>query len=141
MKNHIGWKIKVLDQAFLRVAESHVGLPATQLRLLGYLLSRENEYTYQKDIESAFSVSRAAVSITLDKMEKSGFLRRVNSEKDKRQKYLVLLDKGRDAAKESFERLVELEEDIESIFSEDEKKLFDDFVTRLLLRMEELNDS
>lgn len=49
-----------------------------------------------KDIASAFNVSNSTVTDYVDYLENRGFVKRVRSEKDRREVYIHLTEKGRD---------------------------------------------
>lgn len=83
-----------------RVALSIESVPPTcsmtvsQVSVIGYLLLRNDEEVYQKDIEQFFKLRRSTVSSMLTTMEKKGILTRQPVPHDARLKKLVLTDLG-----------------------------------------------
>ena len=61
---------------------------------LGFLKDHSDCEVYQKDIEEAFSISRATASNMLGVMERKGLIKRVAVSHDARLKRLVLTDKA-----------------------------------------------
>ncbi|MBO5070438.1 MAG: MarR family transcriptional regulator [Roseburia sp.] len=96
----LGYKIRLIHNGIHKRMEAKRSangdnLTGMQRWLIGYLNDHEDEDIYQKDIEAAFSVSRATASNMLSVMERNGLLERVSVEKDARLKKLMLTDKAK----------------------------------------------
>lgn len=64
----------------------------TQGKLIHYLFSHRESAVYQKDIEAAFGLRASTATELVSSLEKTGLLRRVQSEKDARCRELVLTE-------------------------------------------------
>lgn len=137
MKEHIGWNLRNLDQLFARTMEEKLGYPVAQLRVLGFVSGRGDDITYQKDIERMFMVSRAAVSTTIDKMEKSGLLKRCPSERDRRQKYVKVTEKGFQVAELCYKNLMDMEDSLVEYLGKEDVASFLEICSRIRERLEE----
>ena len=84
-------------------SRSEMTLTGMQRWLMGYLKRHEGEEVCQRDIERAFSVSRATASNMLSVMERKGLIERLPVERDARLKKLVLTERA-DALMECAER-------------------------------------
>ena len=92
--------------------------------IIHFIEEHRNCDVYQKDIESAFAISRSTVTNILKLMEKKGYILRESVDSDARLKKLILTEKGiqtgnvlKNAAKEN-------EKQLDSILNEEEKETF-----------------
>lgn len=69
-------------------------LSPSQIHTLAYLVFRDGEDVYQKDVEHFFRLRRSTVSSMLNGLEKKGLLRRCPVEQDARLKRLALTEAG-----------------------------------------------
>ena len=74
--------------------ENEDNLTGMQRWILGFLKDHSDCEVYQKDIEEAFSISRATASNMLGVMERKGLIERAQVSHDARLKRLVLTDKA-----------------------------------------------
>ena len=100
----LGYRIRLIQNEIHRHMEAKRGenetrseddLTGMQCWLVGYLKGHEGEEIYQRDIERAFSVSRATASNMLSVMERKGLIERLPVEHDARLKKLVLTKRAR----------------------------------------------
>lgn len=98
----VGYKIRLIhNQIHKRMEakrqENEDGLTLTGMQrwTMGFLIDHEGEDIYQRDIEAAFSVSRATASNMLQVMERKGLIKRVSVEHDARLKKLLLTEDAR----------------------------------------------
>lgn len=98
----VGYKIRLIhNQIHKRMEakrqENEEGLTLTGMQrwTMGFLVDHEGEDIYQRDIEAAFSVSRATASNMLQVMERKGLIKRVSVEHDARLKKLLLTEDAR----------------------------------------------
>ena len=94
----IGYKISLLHNQIhknmeAKRMENEDNLPGMQRWNLGFLKDHSDCEVYQKDIEEAFSISRATASNMLAVMERKGLIERAQVSHDARLKRLVLTDK------------------------------------------------
>ena len=99
----LGYRIRLIQNEIHRRMEakrsenethSEADLTGMQRWLMGYLKEHEGEEVYQRDIERAFSVSRATASNMLSVMERKGLIERLPVERDARLKKLVLTERA-----------------------------------------------
>lgn len=83
----------------------------------------------QKELAEKSKVSAATVAVSLKKLEKGGYIRRVVDERDNRYNQLCLTEKG--------QRIVEKSK---QIFLDVDKSMFDGFSPEELEKMEEFLD-
>ena len=92
-----GW-ISVLFHKLKKRVNADVqrlGLTGIQSRVIHYILIKSaEEPVYQRDVESAFGVSRSTVTGMLKQMEKEGLIQRVSVASDARLKSLVPTEKA-----------------------------------------------
>lgn len=100
--------------------------------ILKTLLRADGHHT-QRELLEEMSVSSAALSEVLGKLEREGLIERRRSEADKRQLEIALTGTGRAAAQEMVAEEREFEENALSILSEDEK-------TQLLATLDRIFD-
>lgn len=97
----VGYKIRLLHNQIhwhmeARRKESSDDLTGMQRWTLGFLKEHIGQDVYQRDIEEAFSISRATASNMLSVMERRGLIERMSVEHDARLKKLVLTEKTLD---------------------------------------------
>ena len=95
----IGYKIRLLHNQIhknmeAKRMENEDNLTGLQRWILGFLKDHSDCEVYQKDIEEAFSISRATASNMLAVMERKGLIERAQVSHDARLKRLVLTDKA-----------------------------------------------
>ena len=96
----IGYKIRLIHNQIHKRMEAKKQenekepLTGMQRWTLGFLKDHADREVYQRDIEEAFSVSRATASNMLAVMERKGLIERVQVSHDARLKRLVLTDKA-----------------------------------------------
>jgi len=96
----IGYKIRLLHNQIHKRMEAKrqenekEPLTGMQRWTLGFLKDHADREVYQRDIEEAFSVSRATASNMLAVMERKGLIERAQVSHDARLKRLVLTDKA-----------------------------------------------
>lgn len=95
MLHSIGENIGILNRQFnifLNRELAGTELNATEFMYIGYLY--QNDGIAQDDLARKFLVDKAAITRTLKNMEKKGFIRRVKSEEDGRERHIYLTDKA-----------------------------------------------
>lgn len=94
----IGYQIRLIhNQLHKKMEEKKMEnenepLTGMQRWTLGYLSEHEEQEIYQRDIETAFHISRATASNMLSVMERRGLIERKPVEHDARLKKLVMTD-------------------------------------------------
>lgn len=99
----IGKNIGILNRQFnifLNRELAGTGLNATEFMYIGYLY--QNNGIMQDELAREFFVDRAAITRTLKNMEEKGFVDRVRSKEDGRERRIYLTEKAH-----SYEKLAE----------------------------------
>ena len=145
-KEHGGAPVKcILDVSknlryFLDFTTSENGLTSIQTRILGYL-RREEEYelnVFQKDIEEVFRIKKSSVTSVLQTLEKKGLIVRESIPEDARLKKLILTDKARRMQGSTYHKIGKMEEEIRSLFTEEEFIHFINYMNRIDQKATEL---
>ncbi len=102
-QKRIGREVRKLNLLIARKFDAHVlskhgNVTLTQYLTIDFLNTKEleNIEVFQKDLEKELDIQRAAVSLMLKNMEKSGLIEREVSSKDARQKKLIATQKAKD---------------------------------------------
>ena len=132
-------ELKILNQMIKRRADAVVAelfdqeITDMQGRIIGFLYHNRTRPIYQKDVEAAFSITRATTSKMLTLMEKNGLITRTSVEYDGRLKELRLTEKALDFAERVWQGLKEFERTItEGLTQRDQEVLL-----TLLRKLEE----
>lgn len=91
----IGKNIGILNRQFnifLNRELAGTELNATEFMYIGYLY--QNDGISQDDLAKEFLVDKAAITRTLKNMEEKGFVKRIKSESDGRERHIYLTDKA-----------------------------------------------
>ena len=145
MQSNIGYKIRMVHNCidkYFHTSWEKAGIEPTRMQCatLHYLRTHKNEDVFQKDLESAFSISGATVTNILKVMEKEGLIIRVPMVNDARLKKLEMTKKGQDfddAARANVERL---EDGMKKGFTEEELVAFRGYLNRMTQNIVELVD-
>lgn len=95
-----------------------------QGRILAILKRRDGFST--KELAELLNISVTSLNESLNKLEQNGFIEKVPSEDDKRIRVIKLTEKGREFKFRQFPDL-----DIFDCLSDDEKEVFDEYLTRI----------
>lgn len=100
-------------------------LSSTQILIIDYIMiSNSKTDIYQKDIERDFKLTRSAVSLSLNSMEKKGFIVRQGVEKDGRLKKIILTEKAKCLHTQINSIISEIESKIAENLSDEEVQSF-----------------
>ncbi|CAN5640972.1 hypothetical protein BH23CHL5_BH23CHL5_10850 [soil metagenome] len=107
-----------------RWAEAHVSSSSNglhlSLRQLSALSMIEDEVTTLGDVAKRLHVTPAVVTGLIDRLERRGYVRRINSTDDRRRVMLTLTDSGREATRSATAALAdELEQSLSKLTIED----------------------
>ena len=138
-KEHGGAPVKcILDVSkniryFFDLAMSENGLTSIQSRILGHLRHAEEEErcVFQREIEEVFRIKRSSVTSVLQTLEKKELIIRESIPNDARVKKLVITEKARKLQVGTYRALGEMEQEMRSLFSEEEFKQFLDYMNRI----------
>lgn len=143
MKNlydQTGFLISILvhdiERIHRRFVES-IGLTVPQSKVITYLFSRRDEDVFQIDIEKHLKLKGATITGIINNLMRSGFIKRVVSEKDKRYKKIVLTDKGKSTYDVVSKSAFSIEERLVKGMSEEEKQQLQILIRKALKNMED----
>ncbi|MGN0352807.1 MAG: MarR family winged helix-turn-helix transcriptional regulator [Roseburia sp.] len=110
----IGHKLRIINKEIKNQMEeksqrNHDDLTAMQHWVLGFLHDHQDHEIFQKDMEEAFSISRATASNILGLMEKKGLIQRVSVERDARLKKILLTDLAKHRMEQAEQDMQEME--------------------------------
>lgn len=107
-----------------------LGIHRSQHMALMYISKNDGNAT-QKDIAKKYGISEAAVSVTIKKLETSGYIKKANTTEDARYNYLELTEKGSTAVKESVDIFNAAEEKTFEKITDDELKTLKNLILKM----------
>lgn len=113
------------------------GIHKSQHMVLMYL--DHKGVSSQKEIAAHFSISPAAIAVTLKKLEKGGFISRVSNNSDNRFNEVQITELGRSIVERSHTVFEDATAQSLMGISEDEQKLLGDLLDRMLINLEAAN--
>lgn len=132
---HLGKKIGYISHMIRRSIDSldnPYGVNGKQLRLLGFIAHESmNRELYQKDIEEELQIRRSSVTSMLQNLEKANMITRVSVSSDARLKKIVLTDLGKEVTQNTYHKVISFEDELKSLFNEDEYNQFNDYLNKL----------
>lgn len=137
MDRHLGKKIRIISNQIRRKAEKEtvklgIDLPSTQARMLGFIYRESKKRDiFQKDIEDEFDIRRSSATNILQLLEKGGYIKRVSVVEDARLKKIVITDKGIEIHEVVYDGIMQLEECLASIYTDEEFELLFQLLDRL----------
>ena len=138
---HVGRKINILSQKIKRrigKVSSEYGISSIQAKILGYIYSNiEKKDIFQKTIEEEFDIRKSSVTSVLTLMEKNGLIKRVSVSGDARLKKLTLTDKGIEIHKSIYKEIENLENTISDTLTDKELDQFNEYLVRLINKLED----
>ena len=137
MQPHYGHLVRILhwctDQVMTSALEAQE-LTAAQGHIMGYL-SRQEQTPCPRDIEEAFHLSHPTVSGLLSRLEQKGFIQLYTDPNDRRCKRVYVLPKGHQCTEMMHQTIRNNEEQLVQGFTEEEKALFEQLLTRAIDNM------
>ncbi|HHW79513.1 MAG TPA: winged helix-turn-helix transcriptional regulator [Acholeplasmataceae bacterium] len=130
----IGKNLFILSSKLRRLLDkkhSKNGLYAGQARILRYLYKNKSEVTYQKDLENAFQIRGGTVTGMLDSLVKNNLIERVESNKDKRKRVILLTKAGEELALKGIETTNIMEDNLSSLLTNKEQLIFDEILNKI----------
>ena len=141
MENYkVLFKIKTLEKMLARKFfseksinfENEKNMPTpTQMHIIEYMLTHENEKIYQKDLEKVLNLRRATVSGVLQTMEKNNLIIRITNCEDSRSKEIMIKDNAKEMFLKGHKKIDELEQIVISGISEEELKVFSNVIEKM----------
>lgn len=128
MKNNFYRSRKVIEEYGL-----YVGQPQFLFTLY------KEEGLRQKDIAERLEIQAPTVTVTVKRLEKSGFITKCVDEENKRVSRLYLTEKGRKACEELKDVMRGVHDQIFSVLTEEEKNKFKELLIKINTGMDEDN--
>lgn len=127
--NRVLYQIKTLENMILRNLisdneELSLILTPTQMLIVEYILTHEEEDIYQKDLEDVLNLRRATVSGVLQTMEKNGLLERISHLEDARIKKIILNENAKNIFLKSKQKMEKIEKIVIKNISSEELIIF-----------------
>ncbi len=97
-----------------------------------------NQDMSQKELAEQYHVSAASIAVSLKKLEKGGYIRRLVDRDDNRYNKIRLTEKGKEEVERSISFFEKTEEGMLSGFSEEEKKILYQYIRRLTENLEQM---
>ena len=136
-ENHVGYQLKMLDRMFCKQMvrlikeEEYEGSTMLSSWIMEYLAFREDEVTYQKDIEKMFHTGKSTIAGAMKSLEKNGFIVRNAVKGDARLKQVCLTKAGEAYIQRIKQRKDQIEQRVTKGLSQEELKKFLDIIKRM----------
>lgn len=108
-----------------------LGIHHGQLRMLRHLARRGEESFSQRDLAESMGISPAAVTATLGRLEKEGYVQRSATDGDNRKNEIRITDEGRAKLRESHAVFESVDRDMFAGFSEEEMTVLSELLVRI----------
>lgn len=138
---HFGKEFRQVSNLFARFAEANAvkeGVTFSQGRLLHYISLKKDGSIRQKDIENEFKIRGSSATEMLQKLEKNGFIERIEDKEDKRSKTIHITEKGEQAENRIFQTICMYENKIKEGISMEEIDFFFDIMSKLKANLENI---
>lgn len=120
-------KINRIQRSVIERQLGKTGVYRSQHQILMFVADSPN--VSQKDIAAKYEVSTATIAVSLKKLEKGGYIRRIVDEKDNRVNQICITEKGKKVVEDSVR-----------IFKRIESRMFEGFSDEDFNKMGELLD-
>lgn len=138
MTENIGRQLKIastqLTKKFDKFAIQY-DLTSMQMSVIDFLTLLYDQEIFQKDIEHEFNIRRSTASTLLKRMEDKGLVRRVESNKDARQKQVILTDLAVQYEDDIQKFMVETQQQIHSFLSDEEYDALESSLDKIIKHM------
>lgn len=131
-------KINRIQRSVIERQLGKTGVYRSQHQILMFVADSPN--VSQKEIAAKYGVSTATIAVSLKKLEKGGYIRRIVDEKDNRFNQICITEKGRKVVDDSVKTFTRIENRMFEGFSEEEFKSLEQFLDKVFHNLEkELN--
>ena len=128
-RQRVTYLIKDLNHEIIRyiciadIDKQKMPTPA-QMQILHFIISKQNEKIYQKDIGNALNLRRATLSEILKTMEKNDLIFRIKDQIDTRKKEIIISETAKNNFQIVKDKLNEAEKVITSGIKKEDLELF-----------------
>ena len=131
-------KINRIQRSVIERQLGKTGVYRSQHQILMFVADSPN--VSQKEIAAKYGVSTATIAVSLKKLEKGGYIRRIVDEKDNRFNQICITEKGRKVVDDSVKTFTRIENRMFEGFSEEEFKSLEQLLDKVFHNLEkELN--
>ena len=138
MTENIGRQLKIastqLTKQFDKFAIQY-DLTSMQMSVIDFLTLFKDQEMFQKDIEHEFNIRRSTASTLLKRMEDKGLVRRVESNKDARQKQVILTDLAVQYEDDIQKFMLDTQQKIHSFLSDEEYAALESSLDKIIKHM------
>ncbi len=132
----VTYQIKNLNHEIIRyICETDVDkkkLPTpAQMQILHYIISKNGEKIYQKDIAIALNLRRATLSEILKTMEKNNLISRIQDQNDTRKKEIIISQTAKDNFQIVKNKLNRAETAITKNISNQDLQIFSEVINKM----------
>ena len=141
-RDDIGYEVKTLDNLFGRRIDAFMensGLrDVTRMHawIIGFLYRNRDRDVFQRDVEAEFRVARSTATNILQLMVRKGYITKEPVAYDDRLKKLILTDKGIEVEKLTQRNIGEIERQLSSSITAEEKAEFLRIIRKLKASLE-----
>ena len=131
-REHISWRINQISRKHRCVMEkifNSTGVFQGQHKML--MCISDNNFYSQKEIAAHMKISTATVAVSLKKLEKGGYIKKIVDENDNRLNKIVLTDKAKSVVEYSRQVFDNMEETMFKGFSTEEKEQLIEYLERI----------
>ena len=135
-KQRVTYLIKDLNHEIIRyiciadIDKQKMPTPA-QMQILHFIISKQNEKIYQKDIGNALNLRRATLSEILKTMEKNDLIFRIKDQIDTRKKEIIISETAKNNFQIVKDKLNEAEKVITSGIKKEDLELFFKIINKM----------
>ncbi len=116
------------------------GMTVSQLATIAFLYFRQDQETFQKDVEHCFKLRRSTVSSLLNTLERKGLLQRVSVPQDARLKKLLLTEEAQQIGSHIHGLFADLEEFMFQDISPEDLATLDTVFSQIQHNLNRLDD-
>lgn len=124
----------------LKKEEDNLFPKPLQGAIINYLYENKKRDVYQKDLELAFNISKAAISDVLNTMERKEMIERIQSDKDARCKKIVLTKKASNSYLDFVDNLKIVNNELEKSLTLEELSTFVNLMHKIKNSLREDDD-
>lgn len=137
-----------IAEDFIRIGKNHRSLLEHCLNKNGLFRGQhqvlmcvwKNPGASQKELAGFHNVSTATIAVTLKKLEKGGYVRRIMDQEDNRSNKIGLTEKGTREVETSLKFFQTVEKDMLEGFSDSEKEDLYEYLERILSNLEHMQE-
>ena len=135
-RQRVTYLIKDLNHEIIRyiclsgIDKQNMPTPA-QMQILHFIISKQNEKIYQKDIGNALNLRRATLSEILKTMEKNNLIFRIKDQTDTRKKEIIISETAKNNFQIVKDKLNEAEKVITSGIKKEDLELFFKIINKM----------